>query len=548
MENGIKSEIKNITSIFSLESVYHVPPYQRGYAWRSEDINTYWDDLASLLRTPRNQRAWFLGSLVLNHEDGRLHIVDGQQRLATTSLLLAVMRQKLEQAGGIQGAELLVRLKDLLFVGGEPESSPHLELSERDRLGYRDLLRRGRGRQVPSGLRRAWDLLSQRYDEDQLGRDPVEFAKDVLDVVRDKMTFSVVTVADPFNPFTVFESLNSKGQDLAQSDLIKNRLLQKASTSLRDELQEKWDRMVVELPEGQVTHYLRAWWIASQEFISTRQLYVEVKRNITSPSHAERYGRLWYEHAGWYTSLCTGSAPGSSAQLQAALATFAEMDFRQGRAILLSFLVHEGEHLVPEVVGHLGRIYVRVVKTAQQRGSKIESVTDRVCTAVRRSPRDGLETLKAEANRLIEEAGPLDWSSLYVDRPGFARYLLASISRSFEGATWAPPDSSQLEVEHILPRQRPEGFMAELPEEEYQRLVTHIGNLTLILKEDNLRCGNKLFAEKRGIYEEYATDKTRPLRITSEVARYPDWDKRTILDRAQELALVAENIWPRRIL
>src|SRR5688572_25238777 len=67
-----------------------VPPYQRSYAWREENIAELYEDLFGAMQ--RGDHEYFLGSVVLVQE-GEVHmIVDGQQRLATIAILLAAVR------------------------------------------------------------------------------------------------------------------------------------------------------------------------------------------------------------------------------------------------------------------------------------------------------------------------------------------------------------------------------------------------------------------------------------------------------------------------
>src|SRR3712207_2209217 len=73
---------------------YRVPVYQRSYAWEEVEIADYWEDLNDALDA--GEPDYFLGTLVLTPDpDGnRLTVIDGQQRLATTSLLFAALRDE----------------------------------------------------------------------------------------------------------------------------------------------------------------------------------------------------------------------------------------------------------------------------------------------------------------------------------------------------------------------------------------------------------------------------------------------------------------------
>ena len=90
---------------------YKIPRFQRAYSWEKENITDFWSDI----KTNSNGN-YFLGSMVVYISKDYRYIVDGQQRLTTITILLAVLRDKFieinfeNQAKGIQK---LIERKDL---------------------------------------------------------------------------------------------------------------------------------------------------------------------------------------------------------------------------------------------------------------------------------------------------------------------------------------------------------------------------------------------------------------------------------------------------
>ena len=81
------------------DSYYQIPDYQRPYSWKTEQVEQLWDDLYAAFQS--NDESYFLGPLVLAKPrgpaattDDRLEVVDGQQRLTTLTILLAVARDR----------------------------------------------------------------------------------------------------------------------------------------------------------------------------------------------------------------------------------------------------------------------------------------------------------------------------------------------------------------------------------------------------------------------------------------------------------------------
>jgi uncharacterized protein with ParB-like and HNH nuclease domain len=83
---------------------FAVPQYQRSYSWTEENLNDFWLDMN---RSILDGGEYFLGSFVLSKEDGAdyFSIIDGQQRIATTTILLSAMRGAYRENGKEKLAE-----------------------------------------------------------------------------------------------------------------------------------------------------------------------------------------------------------------------------------------------------------------------------------------------------------------------------------------------------------------------------------------------------------------------------------------------------------
>src|ERR1700727_954076 len=105
-----------------------VPPNQREYAWKDEHVTDLYQDIAKAMRD--DEPDYFLGSVVMAKNNGSLEVFDGQQRLATTVILLAAIRNyyfengDAERAGIIESDYLMSRSLQTL------EPQPKLTLSK----------------------------------------------------------------------------------------------------------------------------------------------------------------------------------------------------------------------------------------------------------------------------------------------------------------------------------------------------------------------------------------------------------------------------------
>src|SRR4051812_27950058 len=92
----LKAELRPLGTIIKGERL-RVPKYQRSYAWKQQHIEAYFNDLAGAIQ--EDEPEYFLGSIVLAGGDGdSLEVVDGQQRIATTIILVSAVRNYLAEA------------------------------------------------------------------------------------------------------------------------------------------------------------------------------------------------------------------------------------------------------------------------------------------------------------------------------------------------------------------------------------------------------------------------------------------------------------------
>lgn len=119
--SGIKIQgaERPVNRLLSDDFAFHIPPFQRPFAWSSEEAVTLIDDLLISIgddadADPANLAPYFLGSLVLIKKEGDPHsdVVDGQQRITTLTILLAVLREL------VTDADLADELDGYIFTKG----------------------------------------------------------------------------------------------------------------------------------------------------------------------------------------------------------------------------------------------------------------------------------------------------------------------------------------------------------------------------------------------------------------------------------------------
>jgi len=265
-----------------------VPLYQRSYAWEETHVSDLYDDLFSSIRNSEDE--YFIGSVVISSGKDRDEVVDGQQRLATISILLSAIRDYFysvgdkERATDIQNQYLSNRDRR------SQEVIPNLKLNSTDNnFFYNTIVLHPSTIESPS--RASHDRLSKAHAiaVEKIKayvatvNNPVSSLLDLCDFIDEHLKIIVVKVPNHANAFTIFETLNDRGLELAISDLWTNDLLGQADNRLT-EVQDNWTQMYSLLEntenEALVVTFLRQYWSSLHGLTRERDLYKKIKEKI----------------------------------------------------------------------------------------------------------------------------------------------------------------------------------------------------------------------------------------------------------------------------
>ncbi|WP_090142504.1 DUF262 domain-containing protein [Limnohabitans sp. DM1] len=234
--NLLKTQDVTFLDLIGNGKKYRVPSFQRDYAWEEEQWEDLWNDIQELLNAPRSFH--YMGALVVEAvTDREFQIIDGQQRVATLSVLaLAVIDRLLnlpgDEATNTANAERATELRQLFIGRKDPASlmqSSKLFLNDTDDGFYQDYLVQLRKPNNPRGLPKSNRMLWQCFGWFQKrladsGLEGEALARLLSDTVARQLLFILITVEDDISAYTVFETLNARGLELSSTDLLKNWL------------------------------------------------------------------------------------------------------------------------------------------------------------------------------------------------------------------------------------------------------------------------------------------------------------------------------------
>lgn len=245
-----------LSKIFSSDFEYVIPPYQRPYAWTVDQASELFEDLHSFYQYEPDEE-YFLGSIVLIKEEGKPHseVIDGQQRLTTLTILLAVLSNKL------QGDDRKALLQYILEPGNKfegLESKPRLTVRSRDRdffaayvqgLKFDELFvmdEKALENESRLNIKRNSQLLD-KYVSEKLGDDVEQIERFTAFLLR-KCYLVAVSTPNQKSAFRIFSVMNSRGLDLQPTDIIKADTIGMVELEAqREKYNERWEEMEVEL-------------------------------------------------------------------------------------------------------------------------------------------------------------------------------------------------------------------------------------------------------------------------------------------------------------
>lgn len=198
---------------------YVVPLFQRPYSWEKDQWGRLWDDLKELCEDS-NPRTHFMGSIVTlptrSVPEGvtKYLLIDGQQRLTTIFVLLAILRDNAIAKGK---QELAEEIRNTLLVNPYKKETDYFKLlpTQIDRTYFEKLIRDS-AMDDHNQIINAYRFFSRKLSESGFEEETLK------KVITNNLSVISILLDVNDNPYLVFESLNAKGKPLSQADLIRN--------------------------------------------------------------------------------------------------------------------------------------------------------------------------------------------------------------------------------------------------------------------------------------------------------------------------------------
>lgn len=526
----MKIESRDLSIGDLLTSGYFViPRFQRPYSWDSENISDFWND------TVVNKAAdYFIGSMVVyTLGDRRFGVVDGQQRLTTIMILLSVLRDRLEDEGFQAQADGLHKLiereniendkefvlqtqtsypyfQDQILSRGNGELQPDLH-DEEERIQAAHLQFDALVRQLVDSIK-ADSTLNAKRKQERIGEGLTAIRNTLLAL---KLIF--VTLDSEDDAYLIFETLNTRGKDLALADLVKNHFTKilKAKNKALDQTTIKWNK-ARETIEGSradldTDTFLYHWWLSRFDYAAAKKIYKEFRKLVTAANAKSILDDL-VRDADFYRAINEPdywSWDRSAVDARSSLKALGLFRVRQQVPTALSLMraYKDGNIKVSQLIRALSDIekfhFLFTAVTSQRSSGGISGMyasLARQIAAVEDPQAAG--SILNELRLKLRERVPSEEQFLAVfpeliytnkisKQRALVKYVLAKLARH-RGHAY-PADIDDLTIEHLHPQSKVDGGVWT------DELAGQLGNLILVTKDLNDKLENKSFSDKKKI-------------------------------------------------
>ncbi len=520
-----------------------IPIYQRVYSWEKEQCKELWDDIIKIGGNDKMD-GHFIGSILyvldgITHSNNALLIIDGQQRLTTITLLLTALRNHLSDE--VKRKE--IENHYLINSDKDGDKKFRLILSESDKDTLLSLI--DKDRRKPS------EPSSKIVENFKLFEEWVSNTNKLETIFKGLEKLMIVEIAlekRKDDPQLIFESMNSKGMELTQTDLIGNYIIMETEIEKREGFYNKYWRAMEEdfkqnkkLLDRFVRHYLT---IKTREIPNINKVYAALKDYRQKEGIGiEDLLKDLQKYCGYFCRIVFKKETDKDLNKALGFLVDLEMDVIYPLLLELYSDYNDGVLSKADFIPIIALIESYICRRAVC-GLGTNSLNKVFPSFTKHIQKDQyFKSLEAHFGYLTEKQrfpnnDEFKDCFITIDFYRFKKnkYFFERLEKF---GTNEPVNTQECTIEHIMPQKLTEEWERDLGEnfkEIHNKYLHTIGNLTLT--GYNTEYSNKSFQEKRDMKKGF---KDSPLRLNKDLK--DDFGEEKIKKRANDLADLALKIW-----
>lgn len=556
------SETRMTAFMEGADKRYIIPVYQRKYDWKQENCRQLYEDLKKVIQTGRSSH--FFGSIVSsvipNGSKIEYHIIDGQQRLTTVSLLLLAICNLIAEGKLTSREEHLdeqINHRFLIAPWASPEDRIKLRPAKSDREALAKLFGPEEDYDRASNL-----TLNYLFFRDALLKE--EVSVDELYAAIGKLEIISITLEPDDNAQLIFESLNSSGLALTEGDKIRNYILMGLPPRKQNQCYTDYWEKIEACTKGDVSAFVR-------DYLSIKQ---QMTPNVNTVYHAfkgyaeeaqlpiETLLEDLLKYARLFEKLQACKSGLGDRKLDDCLYRMARLDITVTRPFLMEVLrMNQDGKLSAEAVRNifeitedylfrrnvcevptnaLNKVFLTLNKEILRYDNTADNYVDKFIYALRSKRESG----RFPDDREFSDA--LAAKQVYLMRGKYKAYLFERFENYGTVETkdvYAHLDNNDYSIEHIMPQHLTPAWTEELGAnavEIHEIWLHRLANLTLTGYNPSL--SNKSFREKRDVAQ--GGYRSSGLRMNQKIALKDAWGLPELEERNREMVAQALRIWP----
>ncbi len=528
-----------------------IPIYQRVYSWEKEHCKQLWDDIIKIGGNDK-MNGHFIGSILYVRVDAThsspLLIIDGQQRLTTITLLFIALRDHLNDEYELLEKFSHQKIQNRYLINSDEKGDKkfRLILSESDKDTLLSLI--DKDRRKPS------EPSSKIMENFKLFEEWIRKNTDKLETIfKGLEKLMIVWIAlekGKDDPQLIFESMNSKGMELTQTDLIRNYIVMETEVEKQEYFYNQYWRAVEEdfkqnekLFDRFVKHYLT---IKTRDIPNINKVYEAFKRYQQERGiETEVLLQDLQKYCGYFCQIAFKKE--ADKDLNKALSFLVDLEMDVVYPLLLELYsdyidgVLSKQDFIPII--YLTESYICRRAVCGLGTNSLNKVFPFVTKKINKD--QYLESIKVHFGYLTEKQrfpNNDEFKKLFItiDFYHFKKnqYFFERLE-NFD--TKEPVNTQECTTEHIMPQTLNLEWERDLGENFqaiHEKYLHTIGNLTLT--GYNKEYSNNSFQEKRDMEKGF---KQSPLRLNQSLKDLESFGEKEIEKRANDLADWALKIW-----
>lgn len=556
INNLLDTSTVSLSDIIGNGKTYTVPPYQRDYSWNKDHWEDLWNDILSV---KESEKVHYMGSIVLqNMGDKKYHVIDGQQRFSTLTLIVLAIINKLKElirdeidvASNRERVELLSKK----FIGDkDPASltySSKLELNENNNsffqsnlLVFRPPVNTNTLGDSNKQIWQAYNFFREKVDDLFKGESDGAVITNFLNkLISEKLLFIQIVVEDELSAYTVFETLNSRGVGLTVTDLLKNYLFSISTDVDRPHVKNQWKAIVDIIGLDNFPVFLRHYWISKNKLIRQEYLFRAIKESIgDSPAVIElleslaNNAMLYKALSNYSDSFWNGNR--DIKQLVRELTLFKE---KQAYPILIAAYNNLSIENFARVLKFVSVITFRYTVIAKLHTNLKEDIYNKAAVRISQNPEISITAIADILRPLYPSDNDFrnDFSTKSISTKRgkkIVRYILYSLENQINNTNRDFDDDAGT-IEHILPENGNDHYLEDFPQAVHESVVYRLGNYTILEDAKNRACSTLPFNDKKVIYHTSQYQMSQDINADS-------WTPQSIDNRQRRMANLSTAVW-----